>query len=228
MITNEDFQINNLLDSVANKSIFEINNLTIKNTYPKLEQTIKRYKTKLEAASNEPADEIKDLLKTDNAMINIDSNAQSFTQTINLPNGDFYDITWSVNKAIKVVETYSLPPISFFTDVISDGIAPGAIDPERLKGAQNNHNPILVVRYPLLNTRTKMIVIDGNHRLMNKIQKGEKEIRGYFLDVEHQEKALAGERDRTLYKIHYNLGIIINYMVGDFSKSKLNKHLLNI
>ncbi|MCD8500813.1 MAG: hypothetical protein LRY71_02945 [Bacillaceae bacterium] len=228
MLTSDRYQIEDFLESIADKSIFEMNNLLVKNDYPKLRQTIDRYKNKLEEAAKEPMDEIKEVLNSNKLIHIIDRNAQTFTQTIDLPNGDFYNITWSVTKAMNVVETYDLPLISFFVDVVSDGIAPGAVEPHRLKAVENSTEPIFIVSYPLLSTRTQMVVIDGNHRLMNKIQKGEDRINGYYLDKSYQDKALAGELDRTLYKVHYNLGVIINYMAGDISKSKLNKNLLHV
>lgn len=173
-------------------------------------------------------DEIKYTLNSNSVIHIVNGNAQTFTQIIDLPNGDFYNINWSVTKAMQVIETYDLPPISFFVNVVSDGIAPGAIEPHRLKAAENSTDPIFIVSYPLINTRTQMIVIDGNHRLMNKIQNGEERIIGFHLDEQYQDKALASELDRTLYKVHYNLGVIINYMVGDINKSKLNNSLFHV
>ncbi|MUV37135.1 hypothetical protein JNUCC1_00941 [Lentibacillus sp. JNUCC-1] len=228
MITSDRYQINDFLESIANKSIFKLNGLSIKNEYPRLRQTIKKYKKKIEEAAKEPMDEIKDIMNSDSVIRVIDGNTQTFTQTIDLTNGDFYNITWSVTKAMEVVDTYDLPPMSFFVNVISDGIAPGAIESQRLKAVANSKDPIFIVSYPLLNTRTQMVVIDGNHRLMNKILSGEERINGYYLDNQYQDKALAGELDRTLYKVHYNLGAIINYMVGEINKSKLNKSLLRV
>ena len=109
---------------------------------------------------------------------------------------------------------------------MSESIAPGAIERNRLEGAKTNTDPIIAVHYPILNKIPPFIVIDGNHRLFNNIQSGEEYIKGYLLSPEQQYEALAGELDRTLYKVHYNLGVIINYMMEEISRNKMKKALL--
>jgi hypothetical protein len=63
---------------------------------------------------------------------------------------------------------------------------------------------------------------------MSRLKRGDKFVRGYLIDPTHQSKALAGELDRTLYAIHYNTGIIVNYLLGDISKSQFKKSLLPV
>jgi hypothetical protein len=220
------------LSSISDLSFFKSKGVKIVNQFPDLPRIIEKYHSRLEKAKDSnPFDEITVPKSANEAktLLNKYWNSQYYEQKIDLPVGnDFYTVRWSVPKAQEVIKTYNIGEIKFFTNVVSEGVTKDTINQNFLETAYKNEDPIIVVRYPLLSTRTQLLVIDGNHRVISRSEKGEQYTKGYLLDTKFQEKALAGEMDRVLYRIHYNIGMIVNYLMGEFTKTKMKSSFLDV
>jgi hypothetical protein len=232
LIINKAFKFDGFLSSVEDYSIFELFNVKVKNEYYKLPKIVKKCRKLLEEAEKHPRyDDIptpQNEDEVDEILLRLGlEDAQEYEHQISLPIGeDFYNIIWSITKAQKVIKKYKLEPMHFMVDYIADGLAPGSVDNNYIDKARNNKEPIIAIKYPLLSSPTRMIVIDGNHRLAASIKDNQQFILGYSLNPAQQYEALAGELDRAVYTVHNNLSMIIEYMIGNVSKSKLKQFLL--
>lgn len=233
MITDQPYKMDGFLSSVENLSIFEVFNVKVKNDYNKLPKIVKKCRRILEEAQKQPRfDEIPTIPENEDEYLEVISrlgleDAQEYEHQVSLPFGDdFYNITWSINKAKKVILKYKIEPMQFLVNYIADGLAPGSVDITYINKARGNQEPIIAVKYPLINSYSRMIVIDGNHRLAASIQDKKQFISGYSLNPTQQFEVLAGPLDRAVYTVHNNLGMIIEYMIGNISKSKLKQSLL--
>ncbi|MDF2064948.1 hypothetical protein [Bacillus sp. Cr_A10] len=231
MLNVQSYSVENFLDSICDLSFLRSRGIEIKNDYPELPYLISKYKKRITEASKTPSLEglkvprngevLSELLNT--------KSPQYFEQIIILPVGDdYYTVCWSVQKAKEVIKRHNIQLINFITKVVADGVPPGAVNTAYLEQALINNEPVIVIKYPLFSTRTQFIVIDGNHRIISRLQNGDKYVKGYLIDSELQNEALAGELDRILYVVHYNICAIINYVIGDITKSQLKRGLLPV
>ena len=61
-------------------------------------------------------------------------------------------------------------------------------------------------------------MIDGNHRIYDAYHEGKKELEVIVLTEEQMINALVNEDFAVLYKIHWNLQYIFNYLVCNIEK----------
>lgn len=135
---------------------------------------------------------------------------QCYTRTFELPEKSSYDITWSIPKLERAINTYNLPLTTLSLDTLAPLVDQTNIVPSHLEKALKNDNPVLVVRYPV--SSPSICLVDGNHRVIAKHRAGQSTIQGYLLEPEHHLEAMTYDVYRTLFKVHYNLSKIIKYM----------------
>ncbi|MGO4107889.1 hypothetical protein [Paenibacillus sp. YAF4_2] len=148
-------------------------------------------------------------------------NDETFTQEVTFSMGDYYRVTWNIEKAKEIIKRDNILAEEFNCEFISQDIDFSSVETERLKFASTNKDPIIVVDYHITNNSTGgLIVVDGNHRVVSRTLRGVKAIKGYKLNRDQQFEALADEFDKCIYKIHSNIHYIMDYMIGRESSSE--------
>ncbi len=229
----EYHQIDNFLDSFADYSILKKNGLEPINTLEDLPRIIKKYKRKIsEATKKQGFDKFNSGASMDD-LLNLYTQVgtdETYTHNIGLPNGDFYNLSWSIPKTEKVIKKHKLNPKSFKIKDIEHCIAPGAVNKNTLDLDRFNEEPIFIVELDerVFMSRPPYIIIDGNHRLACQSLRGNKEIRGYLLSKDIQHEAFLGELDLKLYQIQCNIHIIMDYLFSHISKNEMKRTLIPI
>lgn len=172
--------------------------------YKKLPDVINQYRNAIWADAELAKDEAEEL------MTSTDSLGQCYTRTFELPEKSSYDITWSIPKLKKVIDTYNLPLTTLSLSILVPLVDQTNIVISHLEKALKNDNPVIVVRYPL--SSPSICLVDGNHRVIAKYRAGHPTIQGYLLEPDHHLEAMAFNVHRTLFKFHYNINEIIKYM----------------
>lgn len=124
---------------------------------------------------------------------------------------DFYEISWSIPKAEKIINKYNIKDKIISPNLLYSDFNRIDINSEKLKELENKNSslfePIIVVFYLPIN---KFIVIDGNHRLCEVMKRKEKSIRAYIL-APHSNLLTMNERNYKLYTFHHNLVVLYSY-----------------
>lgn len=152
---------------------------------------------------------------------------QEYTQEITAKGNDIYEVRWLVGKAKQLIHNYQLPLYRFSLDWAINLVDQLNINQSHLKYALNNEAPIIIVQY-LVAQPHEHLAIDGNHRVFAKFKSKKTFIDGYVIPHKLQLEALATELDRALYKVHYNMGIIVNHLLGIADKKKMHEILFPI
>jgi len=233
MVLMEYHQIDNFLDSFADYSMLNQNGLEPINTLDDLPRIIRKYKRKITEATEKQGFDKFSLDVSTEELLNIYSQVgtdENYTHNIGLPNGDFYNLSWSIPKAEKIVKKHKLGPISFKINHIECCIAPGAVNKSSLDLDIVNEKPIFIVELDerVFMERPPYIIIDGNHRLACQSLRGDEEIKGYLLSKDIQHEAFLGELDLKLYQVQCNIHIIMDYLFNYISKSEMKKRLIPI
>jgi hypothetical protein len=221
MITTRYYKLNKSLDSFADYSVFRRAGLEPKNKIENLRSEIINYKNRLQQSSKKQISELQSLLVKDN---------RNYTHNIVLPSGDFYNLTWSLLKAKKVITENNIIPQKLSVKMLSECIAPGAVEQHHLELTRKNDKPIIIVELQknTLNAHYPYIIIDGNHRLTVNILKNEQYIQGFLIPENVHFEALSSELDLVLYKIHCNKHIMLDYLFGTISKEVMENMLFEV
>jgi hypothetical protein len=129
-------------------------------------------------------------------------------------------------KNKKIITENNINPQIFSVKMLSDCIAPGAVEQHNLDLNRKNDSPIIIVELQkhMLNAAYPYIIINGNHRLTVNILNNDQVIQGFLLPQNIHFKALTSELDIVLYKIHCNKHIMIDYLFGTISKETMKEN----
>lgn len=158
--------------------------------------------------------------------INSDS-SQCFDAIYPLYNIGSYRITWNVAKALEIVNRDNNNIVNMLVRQIKEFADYDYINRLHVPNALKNSNPIILAPFEPL---SRMIVIDGNHRVFSRDNKGtdDETIDLYALTYEQSLEAMQGDIDRAFYKIHTNIVYIFNFMAGSIDEKALRKALYNL
>lgn len=202
--------LNAFLKSDFMDRFLEIYGLSPKYDYPFLSRDLKQYKRRLSS------------LPRLSGLLNF---GEISYQDIHIDEDNFYQVAWSIPVAKRIIRKYDPPLLEFQLKEMAPLVDKKGINQRHLDVALRNSAPIILALYPLLVTVNKLLIIDGNHRVTAKEKDGQIKIPGYLLEPQHHMKAMIGEVDRTLYKIHSNYYHIACYMGGLINEQKLKEGL---
>lgn len=196
-----DIEVDDLFKRLNNNTYF--NDFKIKRNYSKLDLEIKKYQELIE--------------KRKNYFQIIDDGRQRYSLDIFLDNyrKNWYKIWWDINKAKKIISQNKLNKCQYQYEV---GELIGQVDKDVFSETDPNivdREPIIIASYYPSNMD---VVIDGNHRVTAAYKRGEKNINAYCMEPEYHMQAMVDDFFVDMYKIHHNLVVIINYMVGNTDK----------
>jgi hypothetical protein len=143
---------------------------------------------------------------------NLFKQGEIYERRINLHGKDSYYMMFSIPALLKVIEKFNLKPKPIATRAMFETIHMEGLNDENLKDNSNIDVPILVANY--LITKPHYFIIDGNHRVVKNLKKGNEAILGYVFDPGHFVEGVASEIYKYIYYVHYNIYIISNYMKG--------------
>lgn len=126
---------------------------------------------------------------------------------------NLYRVWWEINKAKEVIKENNINVCQFCVNELI-----GQVDRkvfEESKPDIVSTEPIIIAFYDPCNMD---IIIDGNHRISAAYKRNEKSINAYFMEPQYHMQAMLEKSFVDMYKIHHNLVVILNYMVGNIDK----------
>lgn len=185
----------------------------VKHQYPNLDRTLKNYQEVYHKSRRNPVRF---------------GFGQFYSTDIPIDDKKYYQIIWSVAAANRVIKKYNVPEcVTSLADIISR-VDQSSIREHHLPKALKNSKPIFIAEYPQLFQEPKLIIIDGNHRVIANFRNGKTKIPACILSPEQHLEAMAGERFRVLFKVHFNCLIIARYMCDMVSLSKARNILYQL
>lgn len=129
-----------------------------------------------------------------------------------------FEIEWDINVANELIQKNKLQAVNFKVGEFINYINPRDLNQKILRDPSINPEPIIVMHYDPINL---FVPIDGNHRVYktHKINPN-KLIEGYLLSPDIHIQAMVCDLHRTLYKLHHNISVINNFVVGNKKKIK--------
>jgi len=149
----------------------------------------------------------------------VTSAGQVFRLAVDLAGGGFYVANWVIPLAVKIAREVGLRPVEVDLRTLVENMRDNTLDPRFFAKAASNHEPLVVVEYPLL--VPPQVIIDGNHRAALRVLKRQFKALGYVLPPDLHLQAMAGEVFRVLYKIHHNFTEVARFMAGETDAVKL-------
>jgi hypothetical protein len=150
---------------------------------------------------------------------------QVYTYTQHFPNNNYCKMCWDIDKAKLIVKYKNIPIQKLKVDILASNISEEAIDHSYLGKAFNNNEPIIVA---YLHMFKKMVILDGNHRVMSRYINNIKEINAYVLQPKDHYFAMIDDRSRALYLVTAAMRFITDYLVGDIPKKDLMQCISNL
>lgn len=197
-----DINFDGYFDSVANYTF--LRELPHNNKFPDIQAEIEKYRRSLDSEAKE-FDYICDGRQYYHREFFLDPDSKYS-----------YKIYWDIKKANELIEKYQLKPTVFEINELMRYIDPYTLDQTKLNNL--NYQPIIVACYDPTNF---VGIIDGNHRAYSNYIKGKSRIEGYFLPPAIQLEAMACSTFATVYKIHHNIVVITNYVMGGIDNFKI-------
>jgi len=200
------------------ESISKAYNIPLTRKCPMSSRVFNDYMRVIQSLSKQP--EVFDIERTD----------QCFDAAYTICNLGSYRITWSISKALKIIERDKNKVLPLLLRQIKNfSIANETVDKTHLINPSKKKEPIILSPHESFG---KLIIIDGNHRISSHGDISQDDnittIDSYFLNYEQSLEAMQGDIDRTFYKIHTNIIFIFQYMIGNISYLLLQRILYDI
>jgi hypothetical protein len=193
-------------------SSFKLNNYLTKGD-------ILRYLTKKQVNNLPEIDSILLRIKNFADEYSISSgHGQVYTYTHHFPNSNYCKMCWDIDKAKLIVKYKNIPIQKLKVDIFASNISDEAIDHSYLGKAFDNNEPIIVA---YLHMFKKMVILDGNHRVMSRYLKNIREINAFVLQPQDHYFAMIDDRSRALYLVTSAMRFITDYLEGDIPKKAL-------
>ncbi|WP_144553369.1 hypothetical protein [Bacillus sp. X1(2014)] len=196
-VNDEIYQIEGYLNLIKDRSIFELYEVKQIHSYPIIE-TIEHYENIINSSS-----------------IGRPIKPGDYTFKMNLRNGDFYDINWDIQKVKRVIRKKRVKSKQINIKPLLNYIDSSGIDISALSSAFQNTEPIIIGQMaPDLLPPRGEVILDGNHRVYSRHQKGINNVSAFIVPFEEHIKAVTGDIYKNLVKINFNLILIMKYMTG--------------
>ncbi|MDV3928936.1 hypothetical protein CMT52_16900 [Elizabethkingia anophelis] len=130
---------------------------------------------------------------------------------------DSYKVSWSISKAENIINRYSIKNKIVNVRDLYINYDKVSIDKNKLsdfKGTESEKFPPIIISFyrPL----GEYIVIDGNHRLYEVLQRREKSVRAFVLSP-FSNAFIMNEKSYKLYCFHHNLLVLSRYCKSPIS-----------
>ncbi|CAI9682495.1 hypothetical protein [Elizabethkingia anophelis] len=154
-------------------------------------------------------------LKIDNLNSDINLIQEFFLNIGTGIKGEGYDISWSIPKAIKLINERNIDASDIMIDNLYYDFS--NLEYEKLNHYKNidveNFEPIIISFY--LPTK-ELVVIDGTHRLYHAFSRGNKVIKAYVLSS-YANSLIMNDRNYKLYSFHHNLVNLLELCCNPYS-----------
>lgn len=137
---------------------------------------------------------------------------QYFEYTCFVGTGSFI-IVWDISKVEKIINCEETIRSRMNVKELYEIIDKSGFEYE--EKSCSTEKPPVIAYYKPFNT---YVVIDGNHRIYDAYHEGKKELEVIVLTEEQMINALVNEDFAVLYKIHWNLQYIFNYLICNIDK----------
>lgn len=175
--------------------------------FPNLDLEFEKYKRELEKTPFIPR-----------VKINV---KQIFEKSMFMGPGNLEYVTrWNIDKADFLIKRMNntLFPLEFLKKSIETNQV--NLSAYKGRGAINYNNPIYVIMYA---ANLEGVIIDGNHRVAKALSDGVEAIPAYLFFNGEEMDLLADPHSVLMYKLHYNVGKILAYMIGKIDYIKYTK-----
>lgn len=129
-----------------------------------------------------------------------------------------YDFVWDIRAALDVIKRYGIPYQKMAVKHLYPTVNMDDDEvKETLEHRIHNPDPVIVALFDVSNF---LPVIDGRHRVVKKYfswPRGRRSIKAYVLSPKFHLMAAADPAFQSMYKIHHNLVVMMNYMAGKMS-----------
>ena len=122
-------------------------------------------------------------------------------------------IVWDISKVEKIVNNERVIRRKIKVSELYEIVDKSGFEYETK--SYNAEKPPVIAYYKPFNT---YVIIDGNHRIYDAYHSGKKEIEVIVLNEEQMISSLVNKDYVVLYKIHWNLQYICNYLVCNIDK----------
>lgn len=119
-----------------------------------------------------------------------------------------YEIEWNIDSAMEIIQRDKIQPISFSISSYQKFFHEETLNEIRKIFTAGDNTPVIVVEYPMI-YEPKLVLIDGNHRYYNALNKGKRTIPAFRLTVAQSLECMQNDTFRDLFKIHHNICQII-------------------
>jgi len=139
-----------------------------------------------------------------------ENHGQVYSQYIEFPNGDYYWISWEIEKLKQVIKEKKIRDRIIKAKEVGTNFRNRQVFEKILKKKLKDYKPIIIIKYPpfKISTGSDWLLVDGNHRIAARYyygKKGESDIKAFIVNEGDQIKGMLSKLDQTLYKIHFNM-----------------------
>ena len=223
-------------------------NIPVKIGFPKFEEFMKLYKSKMKQAA-----QVSQFLK-------LTSNSEIYTIPYDLPGGGVFKFDWNIDKINNVIkkrdsiinnynkgymgykERYKIELIlggervrtdfikmTFNLNALIQKINEEDINKDYAMTRSENNKPIICLDFTnFCPSEPPIMIVDGNHRCFGKYKAGIKTIDGYVLGQNLWIHGLLTELDTIFVKVIINIDAMKQYMVGLITERELQQRLYYI
>ena len=156
----------------------------------------------------------------------IGKNLEYFDKKLYITDDDYYKVVWFIDKLKEQIKEYGIKPVNLPIDLLAWASSTNEIDPAHVKDVAQNNEPVIVGLFPCLTP--PLILIDGNHRVIAKANKGEKTVPAYILQPQQVVDTIGSEYIRKIAIMHHNIYGMLNYMAGNLSEKAFKDGLLAV
>lgn len=179
------------------RTMGHLDGIEIKNRTDIFQKEVNKYERRLAAA--------------DQTFATIFDGRQYYERTIFFDKGQYgYEVVWDISKVDECIQSNSVEFQSISVADVIDVVDRSNINEKRLDNVSDQ--PIYVIYFDPLNTP---IIIDGNHRAFKAFSEDpEAKINAYVFRPDQHLSFFAGDIFRLMYKIHHNLVVLDNLVLG--------------
>lgn len=156
----------------------------------------------------------------------IGKNLEYFDKKLYMTDDDYYKVIWFIDQLKEQIKEYGIEPVDTPIDLLAWASSSNEIDPDHVKDVAQNSEPVIVGLFPCLTP--PLILIDGNHRVIAKANRGETTVPAYILQPQQVVDTIGSEYIRKIAIMHHNIYGMLNYMAGNLSEEGFKSGLLMV
>lgn len=210
----ESYKLESFFKSLLDRSYFPNHGIRIVQEPANFNEIIHHYDQLLKDVSRTSIWE--DYINIDSEIEFIALHGQLYTQTMNMADDDFYTIMWDIRKTESIINRDIIKPTILPLEELFIDAKPRHHELTRdyLAVSLKNNAPIIAAWFPMVESRSHVVVIDGNHRVYSKYKAGQQQIPAYILNPNQHTEAMIGDIHRYLFAVFNNITWIFEYMAG--------------